>query len=157
MNMNSSTRPWEWTPSPSANATVSTLLRLPLVHHLVSRRLLLLKFTGHKSGKAYSVPVGYVREGTTVTILTKRIRAWWHNFEETAPVRLHLEGKVYEGKATALTEEATVIPIVTAVVTQYPYYAQFYGIRLLSGNRPDREDIRCIAPKIVVVRIELEE
>jgi hypothetical protein len=155
--MNASNRPWEWTPSASANASVATLLRLPLVHRLVSSRLLLLNFTGHKTGKRYSVPVGYVREGAKVTILTKHIRAWWRNFQGPAPVTVYLEGKIYQGTAIARTDEATIIPIITSVITQYPYYAQFYGVHLLPGGRPDREDIRCIAPKIVVVQIELAD
>jgi hypothetical protein len=72
-------------------------------------------------------------------------------------LKLHIEGKVYQGNASALTDEAAIIPIITSVITQYPYYARFYDVRLLPGGRPDREDIRCIAPKIVMVQIALAE
>jgi deazaflavin-dependent oxidoreductase (nitroreductase family) len=153
--MNASDRPWEWRPSAFANAMIATMLQLPLVHRLMSNQILLLNFTGHKSGKRYSVPVGYVREGAKVTILTKRIRTWWHNFQAAAPVEVRIEGKVYQGNARVVTDVSSVAPLLTALMIKYPHYAQFYGVRLVSGGRPDGEDIRRVAPKIVVVEVAL--
>jgi deazaflavin-dependent oxidoreductase (nitroreductase family) len=146
---------WEWTPSPFSNAVVSTMLRIPFLHRLMSSQILLLTFTGRKSGKRYTTPVGYVREGKTVTILTKWFRPWWRNFQETAPVEVLIEGKVYPGTAKALTDEATIIPIITDVIEKYPYYADIYGVRLVSPNQPDMDDVRHIAPKVIVLQIAL--
>ena len=41
------------------------LLRSPL-HGVMSKRVLLVTFTGRKSGKAYTTPVSYMREGDIV-------------------------------------------------------------------------------------------
>jgi deazaflavin-dependent oxidoreductase (nitroreductase family) len=133
------------------------MLHIPLLHRLISSQLLLLTFTGRKSGKRYTTPVGYVREGKTVTILTKWFRRWWRNFQETVPVELLIKGKVYHGSAKALTDEAAIIPIIAGVIKQYPYYADIYGVRLISPNEPDVADVRHIAPKIVVLQITLTE
>lgn len=144
---------WEWKPSTFSNSVVSALLHVPILHRVISRQILLLRFTGWKSGKHYSVPVGYVREGQTVTILTKRIRGWWHNFQEPAPVEALIERRNYRGLAKVLTDEASIIPVFVDLVKKYPYYAGFYGL----PNQPSIEDVQSIAPKLIVLRITLSD
>jgi hypothetical protein len=155
--MDNSARPWDWTPPAFFNALTSTILRTPVLHRLMSSHFLLLTFTGHKSGKRYHVPVGYVREGKTVTILTKRFRMWWRNFQEAARVEAWIEGKTYPGTAKALTNELSMIPIMSRAMTKDTSTAKFYGVRLIAGRQPDPEDIRCLAPKLVVLQIALTE
>ena len=157
MQRTTTARPWDWTPSPFANAMVSTMLRIPLLHHAISKSILLLTFTGRKSGKRYTTPVGYIREGRTVTILTKWFRPWWRNFQASAPVELLIEGKHYHGEGKALTDEAAIIPILTDVIQKYPYYANYYSVHMVGPNQPDLADVRRIAPKIVVLQITLAE
>lgn len=149
-------RSWDWTPSPFSNALISTVLRTPLLHRMISHQLLLLTFTGRKSGKRYTTPVGYFREGKTVTILTKWFRPWWRNFQNPAPVEVRIAGKVRSGTAKALTDEAAVIPLITRMITQYPYQAEIYGVRLADG-KPNGDDVRQLAPKIVALQITLAE
>jgi deazaflavin-dependent oxidoreductase (nitroreductase family) len=155
--LHTTTRSWEWTPSPFANAIVAAVLRTPVLHRVMSRIFLLITFTGRKSGKRYTTPVGYMRQGNTIIILTKWFRTWWRNFQKTAPVELLIEGKVYQGTATALTDEAVTVPIITEVIKKYPYNAAYYGVHLLAPNQPDMDDKRHIAPKVVVVQVALEE
>lgn len=153
--LHTTARSWEWTPSAFSNTVVSAVLRTPVLHRLMSSNVLLLTFTGRKSGKRYTTPVGYVREGKTLIILTKWFRAWWRNFQVSAPVALLIEGRTYHGEARALTDEAAIVPIITDVIKRYPYYAEFYGVRLVSPNQPDMNDVRHIAPKVVVLQIAL--
>jgi hypothetical protein len=150
-------RPWDWTPSHFSNVIVSTMLRTPLLHRLISKQLLLLTFTGRKSGKRYTTPVGYLRDGNTVTIMTKWFRPWWRNFQVTAPVELLIEGKTYHGEGKALTDEAAIVPILANVIRQSPYNAGFYGVRMVAPNQPDMDDLRLIAPKVVALQITLKE
>jgi deazaflavin-dependent oxidoreductase (nitroreductase family) len=158
MMLNTTTaRSWEWKPPAFANAMVSILLRTPVLHRVISNQLLLLTFTGRKSGKGYTIPVGYIREGPTITILTKWFRGWWRNFQETAPVELRIEGKVNHGTAKALTDEAAIIPLIVKVIEKYPYYADFYRIRLVTAKQPDMDSVRQAAPKVVALKITLTE
>lgn len=150
-------RAWEWKPSAFSNRMISLLLHTPLLHRVMSDKLLLLTFTGRKSGKRYTTPVGYVRTGDTVTILTKWFRPWWRNFLETAPVEFLMTGKTYHGKCKALTDEATTIPAIVEAIKTYPVNAEFYGVRLTSDKNPDMDDVRRIAPKVVVLQISLTE
>jgi len=152
-----SVRSWEWTPSPFSNAMVSTVLRTPVLHRFISRSLLLLTFTGRKSGKRYTTPVGYIREGKTIIILTKWFRSWWRNFLEAAPVEVLIARRTYPGKAKALFDEAAVVPIIAEAIKKYPYYADIYGVRLVAPHQPDMDDVRRIAPKLVALQITLTE
>ena len=157
MNQTTTTRSWEWTPSPFYNAIVSAVLRTPLLHRLISGQILLLTFTGRKSGKHYTTPVGYIQEAKTVTILTKWFRPWWRNFQETTPVEVRIQGRIFQGKAKALTDEAAIIPLIAETVTKYPYYADFYDIRRIAPGKPDMDDVRRVAPKVVAIQIALED
>jgi hypothetical protein len=155
MTSKTTSRSWEWSPSPSMNAIIAALLRTPLLHRLVSKRLLLLSFAGRKSGHHYDIPVGYSRQGKTIIILTKRFRLWWRNFRETTPINVWLEGKLVHGRAIALLDEATITPIIVDEMIKHPDNAEFFGVNFLSPNSPDPEAIRRIAPNTVVLRITL--
>ncbi len=148
-------RPWTWTPPPILNRIMMTLLRLPLLHRLISKMILLITFTGRKSNQRYTIPVGYFREGDTITLLTKRFRKWWHNFEEPAAVDVRIEGYNYVGQASVLTDTQTIIPIIARVIKAHSREAQIYGVKLLDNGSPDMDSIGEIAPKVVVIQVTL--
>ncbi|MFW5709630.1 MAG: nitroreductase/quinone reductase family protein [Chloroflexota bacterium] len=152
--MKSQERPWTWTPPPIVNRIMSTLLRLPLLHRLVSGSILLITFAGRKTGRQYSTPLGYTQKGDVITILTKRFRSWWHNFEEPAPVTVRVRGKDYYGQAHALTDVDTIVPLIAHVVEIAPREAEIFHIRT-DGDKPDLDSVREMAPKIVVIRVDL--
>jgi hypothetical protein len=136
---------------------MAALLHTPILHRLVSRNLLLLTYTGRKSGKRYTTPVGYHRHGETFTILTKRFRTWWRNFQPSAPVEVYLEGKAYHGEGHALTDASAIIPIFTDSLAKNSMDADIFGVHLDPLGVPNSEDIRRIAPNVVVLQITLNE
>ncbi|HEX2907459.1 MAG TPA: nitroreductase/quinone reductase family protein [Phototrophicaceae bacterium] len=148
---------WDWKPPASLNSIMKVWLRLPLLHRLVSRQLLLLMFTGRKSGKSYTIPVGYLRQGQTIIILTKRFRTWWRNFQDSLPVTVRVEGQDHRAQAQALTDTTVTIPIITEVMIQHPGDADFFGVRLPAPGQPDQDDIRRIAPEVIVLQIQLAD
>ncbi len=150
-------RSWEWTPPPTMNRVMSTVLRLPVLHRMMSKEILLLTFTGRKSGKKFTTPVGYFREGNTVTLLTKQFRPWWRNFINAAPVQMRMEGKTAKGTAKALTDTATITPIIANLMEKHPREAQIYGVGLLPDGKPNMDDVNRIAPKVVIIQITLEK
>src|SRR5215472_10171892 len=87
-------------PSPRAlriiNPFVSTILRSPL-HGILSRDVLLLTFTGRRSGKRITIPVGYTRDGETMIVFSTR--AWWKNLRGGASVAIRLEGRLRTARA----------------------------------------------------------
>jgi deazaflavin-dependent oxidoreductase (nitroreductase family) len=92
----------------TGNRAVATLLRTPL-HHLVSRQLALITVTGRRSGRDYTFPVGYTREGDRVSIAVgwPARKVWWRNLRGGGAVRLRLRGEDRTGRAEAHGDEQT--------------------------------------------------
>lgn len=82
------------------NPLVAGLLRSPL-HFVHSPGLALLTVTGRHSGRRYSIPVGYQRDGGDVIVMVSEARRkqWWRNYYEPAPVEVRLRGRDYTGRA----------------------------------------------------------
>lgn len=70
----------------------------------VRRHLTVLRYTGRRSGRSFSIPVGYRRSGDVVTIGAKLpdAKAWWRNFlGDGAPASVEIDGVVRAGHAVA--------------------------------------------------------
>ena len=78
------------------NPLMKALLYSPL-HSRVSKSLMLLSFSGRKSGKKFTTPVGYLRQGSTITVFTHS--PWWKNMIGGAPVSMRIQGQNIPGVA----------------------------------------------------------
>jgi deazaflavin-dependent oxidoreductase (nitroreductase family) len=89
------------------NPVVMALLRSPL-HGLASRGLLLLDVTGRRSGRTYTIPVGYQREGDDLFVMVSEARKkqWWRNYREASDVTLRLRGRLRRGRAVLLAPDS---------------------------------------------------
>ncbi len=94
-----------------------SLLHPPVVGRFLGRGLTVLTYTGHKSGRVYRTPVGYQRDGDTVTLESKfgsHKKSWWRNFVgDGAPVTLLIDGKDRPGHAVAVVDGDAVTVTVT--------------------------------------------
>ena len=71
------------------NIPMRVLLRLPFPTPL-GRRLMLVSFTGRKTGKAYQQPVSYVQQSDI--LLSPGGGKWKWNLQDGQPVRIRLRG-----------------------------------------------------------------
>jgi hypothetical protein len=78
------------------NGVMILLLRSPL-HGLLSKVIMLITFTGRKSGKQFTTPISYLRDGKVITCFTGS--PWWKNLQGGAPVILRIEGQTLNGIA----------------------------------------------------------
>lgn len=140
-------RPPDW-----ANSLMKWALTTPVIQAMVGQGVALLTFTGRRSAKSYTIPVSYHRENDTVTIVTKRVRNWWRNFEHPAEVELRLAGQEYVGKAQAITSNDQVLRFMVEYLRARPIDAKAYG---LDKDEITEEKIREILPHIVVIEIEI--
>ena len=74
------------------NSIMSAVLRSPL-HGMLSKNMMLITVTGKKSGREYTTPVSFTRQGDDLWVISKRERTWWRNLIGGAPVRLELKGE----------------------------------------------------------------
>jgi len=90
------------------NTCVLELRSSPRWGRMVSRHLTIVTYTGRRSGRTFTTPVGYRRAGDTVTIGVRLpdAKKWWRNFTgEGGPISLELDGVDRTGHATARRDE----------------------------------------------------
>jgi len=95
------------------NPIMKLLLSSPL-HGLMSSNLMLLKFSGRKTGRRISVPVGYVRQENHLIVFT--FGKWWRNLQNNAEVTLRLQGKDMKGRANVVSDLHTIADMINMVV-----------------------------------------
>lgn len=85
---------------------MAAVLRSP-AHRLLSGALLLLTFRGRRSGRAYTLPLLYARQGDDLLLvaLHPHGQSWWRNVAGGAEVELLLERRQLRGHAS-LEEDA---------------------------------------------------
>lgn len=142
------------TPAPWMNRSIGVLLKTPGLQSWLGRQLALITFTGHRSGRHFTTPVTYYRDGNTVLILTKRSRNWWRNFP--GPVTLRLGGETVTGRAEAVTEDEAKIPLLTEYLRNRPRDARAYGVTLGPRGEIDAATAQALAPQLVPIRILLD-
>lgn len=136
-----------------ANRIVGLLLRSPF-HRFLGKNLTLFTYTGRKSGRQYSFPLGYFRAGQTIAIFAGN--PWWKNFREPAPVTLHLDGQRVTGIAQVVTQTGEANGWLLAYLRALPSYAKYYGVALDAEGRPDVASVARVSQSKVVVRIDLD-
>ena len=87
------------------NPIVSTILRSP-AHRLLSGDLLLLTYTGRKTGASHTLPVGYTERGDTL-IVHSGVHRWWRNLRGGAPVVVLLRGRWRTARAELFEDSST--------------------------------------------------
>lgn len=134
------------------NNSIKIVLRSPL-HRVLSSSLLLITFTGRKSGKFYSTPVGYSEHDGEVLAFTHA--AWWKNLRGGAPVTLRLRGSECEGTAEPVENKEAVAAGLMAHLQKVPGNARFYGVTIDPVAGPVAEDVDRAAQNTVMIRVRL--
>lgn len=93
--------------STQLNPIISAILRSPL-HWLLSPGLMLITVTGRKTGRRYTIPVGYhqVPDAIVVMVAEAPSKRWWRNYCDGGPVELRLRGKLLRGHAQVLPADS---------------------------------------------------
>jgi len=112
------------------NVFMRAVLRLPFPTPL-SGNLMLISYTGVKSGKAYLQPVSYARDGDT--LLTPGGGRWTLNLKGGREVRLRLRGRDVPARADLVSDAAEVERLLGVIAVGNPRAMRFIPI----PRRPD--------------------
>ena len=143
------------TPSipPFVNSAMKFVLRSPM-HGMVSKTVLLITFTGRKSGKIYTTPVDYSQDGDQVTIFTHA--NWWKNLGNGAPVTLRIRGRELQGLPEPVAEDKHAVAAgLTEHLRKVPSDARYYGVTFDDHQNPRAEEVEKAAQTVVMLRIQL--
>ena len=114
----------------AVNVPMRAVLSLPVATPL-SSNLMLISYTGRKSGKAYRQPVSYARDGEL--LLTPGGGRWTLNLAGGRPVRIRLRGREVPARAELVTDAAEVERLLGVITRENPRAARFIPI----PRRPD--------------------
>lgn len=138
------------------NPVMIALLRSP-IHGIASANLCIFSYRGRRTGKSYSTPLSFMREGSIVRLLSSHNTRWWNNFlDGPADVDIEIGRTTFYGKAQTTVEDSEAFRNgVRTFLTAVPRDARVYGIKLDSNRKPREEDIARAAGHVVLVEIEL--
>jgi hypothetical protein len=137
----------------TGNDFVKFFLRTPL--YVVMGNTMLITVTGCKTGKKYSTPVGFYRQGDCLWVLTNRERTWWRNVKNGATVTLLLKGRTVPAFAEAEMDENAVESRMLDYIQQIPLAAKSLGIRV-ENKIPNREDVTRVSKNRLFVKVHPE-
>jgi hypothetical protein len=120
------------------NMFMRPVLSLPFPTPM-SANLMLISYTGVKSGKAYLQPVSYARDGET--LLTPGGGRWTRNLGGGRPVRLRLRGKTVPAHADLIGDPAEVERLLEVIAAGNPRAMGFIPIPRRPDGRLDPEAI----------------
>jgi len=136
------------------NPLVKLLLHSPL-HALMSRSVLVITFTGRKSGRQFSTPVRYVRDGATIRCFSSNAAVWWRNLQGGAPVSLRVGGKDVRCQGRVLEapndEKAALL---RAYLNEFPADSVYHDVRLNRDKTPIEADIQAAAEVVAIVEMD---
>src|SRR5215208_1040467 len=135
----------------NGNNFVAFLLRTPL--HVIMGNTMLITVTGCKTGRKYSTPVGFYREGDTLWVISSRDRTWWRNVKNGAEVSLLLRGKSVHAFAEAELNEKDVKLRLIEYAQRQPLSARSLGIRM-ENKAPSVADVSRVAKERFFVRVK---
>jgi deazaflavin-dependent oxidoreductase (nitroreductase family) len=140
------------------NPIVIGLLRSPL-HLLGDQHTIILTVTGRKSGKRYTFPVSYLRDGDTLVVMTHRERTWWKNLQGgSTPVVVYVDGHDLPARAEIATDLDQVAKALLKFLQQVPAWRRELRVTLNPDGQPQHpEDLYQLARQgLIVCKIQLE-
>lgn len=122
-----------------ANLVVRTMLATPGVSLGIGRALLTVYVVGRKTGRRFSVPVAYVRDGDDLVIGTPF--RWSRNLRTGDTVDIRLRGRRVPARVTAYTSREDVAHHYALLCRHNKQFARLNGIGYDAGGEPSQADL----------------
>lgn len=140
------------------NPLVSAVLRSPL-HWFLSSGLMLITVTGRKTGRRYTIPVGYHEMDDAIVILVGEAprKQWWRNYRDERSIDIRLRnhvrrgvGRVLDGRSSEFRER------VDASFRRSRLIPWLFGIPFDPGTGLTDEQVRRFDQQAVAVKVTLD-
>lgn len=139
------------------NPLVAAVLRSPF-HRLLSSGLMLITVTGRRTGRRYTIPVGYQRHEDVLTILASEApkKQWWRNFHDPAQVDVNVKGKPLSGIAELVAPTSPEFRArAEETLRRLPQMGKVFGVQYSKGEALDDEQVATLARNIAMVQVRL--
>lgn len=136
---------------PYLNKAMKFVLRSP-IHGVVSKQIMLITFTGRKSGKTYTTPVSYSQHGDQVHVFSHA--SWWKNLRGGAPVTMRIRGREVQGIAEPVAEDKQAIARALGEhLRKVPFDAKYYDVTFDDKGNPREDELARAVQTVVMIRI----
>ena len=130
-------------------------------HGLASGALLVVSWSGRSSGRRFSIPVGYQRDGDEVVVMLTRpeVKSWWKNFRSPWPADLLLAGRERTAMGSLVPPGSSdFFALVEKTARGTPWMAKQFGIEGFDPARGLTEAERAIVVRTAAaIRFELTD
>jgi deazaflavin-dependent oxidoreductase (nitroreductase family) len=138
------------------NPVMRFLLRLPW-RTPMHDRLLLLTFTGRKTGKRYSIPISYM-EHTDGSLLAPGGGAWKWNLGEGREVSVLLRGRTRRASSEIIRDPSEIERLLPAMASRNPRVETFTGVPIDADGQPNPGRLRAaLDDGFTIVRLRLDD
>ena len=135
------------------NGFMRAVLHSPF-HRVASKSVLIISFTGRRSGRTISTPISYLREGDMLTLFTSA--SWRKNFTGGALVRLWIQNREHTGWATPCEEDKQAVSGgLTRFLTHVSSDARYYGVTLDADGIPNPAQVTAAAQWVTMIQVKL--
>jgi deazaflavin-dependent oxidoreductase (nitroreductase family) len=125
-----------------------------------SGRLILITYTGRKSGMKHCLPVLYAKSDGELIVVAgyHQHKKWWRNLRVQSRINVCYRGKWFEASAKTFEGDAAVnVPLLRDYLKRFPESARIRGLTLdAGGNVVDAERLQEEAKKVVMVNIRMQ-
>jgi len=130
------------------------MLRLPIKP--MQERLMLLSYTGRRSGRRFTLPLSFV-EDADGSLLVPGGGGWKRNLLPGRPVTIRLRGRRRAATPEVIRDLDEIGRLLPRLVSGNPRAEGFIGVPIGSGGRPDRERLeRAVEDGFTIVRLRLD-
>jgi deazaflavin-dependent oxidoreductase (nitroreductase family) len=136
------------------NPIMIWLLKSPF-HFFVSKNMMLITYTGRKSGKTYTIPVNYIQDGNMLYITSWKERTWWRNLRDGGAVKLRVQGREITATPRVSETEEDVTSLLGCYLNIAPNMARYFDVGLDSDGNPQPEDLATAAIPRVMVTLKI--
>ena len=138
------------------NPIMKGLLRSPL-HRLLSGTLMLVTYKGRKTGKQYTIPIGYFAWGQGELMSFSSAR-WWTNLRSSPSVTLLLKGHRVQAIPTVIEKREEIVDTLEEFIKRLgSRTARRLPIGLPRDREPTRDDLRNVPRGIALIHFRIVE
>jgi hypothetical protein len=123
----------------AVNRIMLGLLRAPLLSRAIGGRLVTLYVVGRKSGRRYTIPVAYTRQGSDLLVGTPF--GWGRNLRTGEPLSVRLKGRLRQADVLVYAAETDVVAAYATMCLDNRNFAKFNKIGFDASGNPDQEDL----------------
>jgi deazaflavin-dependent oxidoreductase (nitroreductase family) len=123
----------------AVNRIMLGMLRAPLLSRAIGSKLVTLYVVGRKSGRRYTIPVAYTRQGDDLLVGTPF--GWGRNLRTGDTLSIRFKGRLRQADVRVYTSEADVAAAYATMCRDNRNFANFNKIGFDASGNPSPEDL----------------